>query len=84
MLIMWWCLSRSLQYINRDCSEEFYTLAAHPDTMLKKVTVFRCSSTFANLSHSGQDGTSLHELVEIRNSLIQGGHISWGVLELNC
>ena len=27
----------SLQYINRDLSEEFYTIDNHPDTLYKKV-----------------------------------------------
>ena len=30
-------LCRSLQYISRDSREEFYTITAHPDNLLKKV-----------------------------------------------
>ena len=30
----------SLQYINRDLSEEFYTIDNHPDTLYKKVKVW--------------------------------------------
>ena len=33
--------SRSLQFINRDLSEEFYTLSSYPDSMYKKVTLLK-------------------------------------------
>lgn len=33
--------SRSLQCINRDLSEEFYTLSSFPDSLYKKVTLLK-------------------------------------------
>ena len=34
-------IPRSLQLINRDLSEEFYTLSSYPDSLYKKVTLLK-------------------------------------------
>lgn len=35
--LLYYIMCSSLQYINRDLSEEFYTIDSHSDTLYKKV-----------------------------------------------
>ena len=53
---------RSLQLINRDLSEEFYTLSSFPDSLYKKVTLlkyFRSYMTEHLLKAGGSAGTCI-------------------------
>lgn len=84
----------SLQYINRDTREEFYTLSSHPDSLIKKVTLLKYFRSYMSehlLKAGGsagerpvEEGVRLPHLrawFRTRSAIIL--HLSNGILQIN-